>query len=897
MAGMHAPQSFAKRQSLRDRLDRIQYEEDEEAQMTMRFQLMEELDEDYAESKVFREHAPATQSRWMNNIDPDTLSEDEQTKKLFPPDSKALAYQLSLFVTYAFRESLPRSRAAGSIQIRTLVSYRDSMLYWANFYYQLREEALPRAKIFNSMVKSMRHVQHKYGDPLLSKEKPWLGLAELRQLLDHETITNRSIEVSEQHQLLWCIGRVTALRAGSLVLSGKYARVDPLTWRSLEFTLGAEPGQFDVRLTLDHIDIKQKEDTVVRPEAPISHRLVIRMPGPQAHNLVFSPAHRLLVIALRRGILESIETIDDLLAWDLNVISIEESHLDDPVFCASVPKGEAIDLRRPMRAHAVTEYLQRRGYQLGYSIPLTWYAIRRRAATDMARRIGAAATRIFLGHTPDSQTLERYYLNFTETIDNISTLLDQTIQPGGHSSARAAVWAPLALGRIDDENLLRIRGLALTQLTQRLILADLDGPGKNTPAAGLKQYRRRVRRFAQQQLVAKEAEWQRKNVTRTGLQQRVAALEASQFASEVLSKALDDMHSDRSMWTNPIGDANSAEEALDDPADEDGSLFVTARRDPVEPELDAEPDLESTLVDRLAKDLEVDESGAITLAVDTEPDTEASKGQALNDIAFVDLARSAMQLWLDNSLSQHMKWSQGDKKCPVCQDDDTVTVKQAMHEYGSADKLEAHLDSHFHHPVSKWRRTVERQMRTSDGLFGCPFCHQLKKPTAFKTVLGVLKHVVDSSRLTDGRPHDELKAQEGFYDEEFANALNLGPTARSVQKYMARSVEKLSDLNVDTSPEHQLLAPAPYHNSKTIVRGSHPSNLLPARYQLQVQSGPPEVPSAQDAVPPHLRGIVATGYMDTTLRQMPLHFRDDVMMTNYIRSQEEAEEDQEMEGR
>lgn len=46
--------------------------------------------------------------------------------------------------------------------------------------------------------------------------KPFVGLEELRQLIDHELISNRCAELSEEHQLAWCIGRVTAVRPGSI---------------------------------------------------------------------------------------------------------------------------------------------------------------------------------------------------------------------------------------------------------------------------------------------------------------------------------------------------------------------------------------------------------------------------------------------------------------------------------------------------------------------------------------------------------------------------------------------------------------------------------------------------------------------------------------------------------
>jgi len=131
------------------------------------------------------------------------------------------------------------------------------------------------------MVQAVRYVQSKYGDKQPSKEKTWLGLAELRQLLDHEAIHNRCIELSEEHQVLWCIGRFTALRPGSLCPSNKYGRTKPLTWRNFSFAYGKEPGMFDVRLILDRINIKRSNDPLVAGMGPTSHAPAIRMTSPE----------------------------------------------------------------------------------------------------------------------------------------------------------------------------------------------------------------------------------------------------------------------------------------------------------------------------------------------------------------------------------------------------------------------------------------------------------------------------------------------------------------------------------------------------------------------------------------------------------------------------------------
>lgn len=319
-----------------------------------------------------------------------------------------------------------------------------------------------------------------------------------------------------------------------------------------------------------------------------------------------------------------------------------------------------------MKAHAMTEYLQRRGHQVGYTSPISWYSIRRRAATDMATRIGLQATRIFLGHTPDSQALERYYLNMVDTLDNMGVLTDQRIQVGGHALGLTSTWAPLALGKLDEAAMQRSRGSALGQMTRRLILADPDPP-ENPTAAELKNYRRRARRYAAQHLVDTENEWQRQHISKQDMDQRRSALNASAFANEVLRRALDAMQGiDRSDWTKNTGSPDDADIA-EDQVDDEGQVFI-GPEDPLNQPSDEEEDMEEVL----QRDAEFDEEGAIELTIGNEVDVEAEGSGNLQDVPYAELARSFMELLLDNTMTRHANWSQQDKRCPLCLDDDTV---------------------------------------------------------------------------------------------------------------------------------------------------------------------------------------------------------------------------------
>ncbi|KAK1056354.1 hypothetical protein LTR74_014961 [Friedmanniomyces endolithicus] len=370
--------------------------------------------------------------------------------------------------------------------------------------------------------------------------------------------------------------------------------------------------------------------------------------GPEPGNLIFTPAHRLLVIAIRRGLPNGVHTIDELLASPGNLISIDVAHLNDSIFYRGKEKGDALDYSKTLTSTALTVYLQRRGKAVGYTMNISWYSIRRRAATDMVHWIGMAYTRILLGHFPDSKTLERHYLNLTETLDQMGVLLEQPIA----TDETRRMWAPLALNKLTvltNANLQRTRGQALTQMTRRLILADPNPPGDMSPRS-LKNHRRNARRIAEEQLFSLEAEKQRTTFSRADMDARLAGLRASSFADEVLRRAVEVVEADG------IGDGGSGrlENEAADAEDPEGRLFVggdqTGKDDsPAEPEEDLE-----RAVARLGNDLPRDRDGAIIAALEDdnrEMDVEDATSDPVRDTRCRDLAKSMMELLLDNTLS------------------------------------------------------------------------------------------------------------------------------------------------------------------------------------------------------------------------------------------------------
>lgn len=144
-----------------------------------------------------------------------------------------------------------------------------------------------------------------------------------------------------------------------------------------------------------------------------SNRLEFNCLGPRTvEEVMYSIPHRILAIALRRGILADYDDLDSLLKYGKDAlinINFKEEALELPVILAAMPKGTDLLPNKPGAAHGISDYIQRIALSLGFPPGLTHYAWRRSAATNMARTIGTEATREMMGHTPDSRALESSY--------------------------------------------------------------------------------------------------------------------------------------------------------------------------------------------------------------------------------------------------------------------------------------------------------------------------------------------------------------------------------------------------------------------------------------------------------------------------------------------------------
>jgi hypothetical protein len=93
--------------------------------------------------------------------------------------------------------------------------------------------------MFNELTKALASAAKQYG--LISTNliaKSYVGLAELRQLIDLDTISSPNIDIAEGHHLAWCIGRICAVRPGSVgpTDATRERSMMYLTWRDVDIT-------------------------------------------------------------------------------------------------------------------------------------------------------------------------------------------------------------------------------------------------------------------------------------------------------------------------------------------------------------------------------------------------------------------------------------------------------------------------------------------------------------------------------------------------------------------------------------------------------------------------------------------------------------------------------------
>lgn len=548
-----------------------------------------------------------------------------------------------------------------------------------------------------------------------------------------------------------------------------------------------------------------------------------------------SAPHRILTIAFRRGILEGIETLDELFRGQQKNIIIKKEYLDKPILVASGARGLSIDLNKALPSERLTEYLRLRGQKIGLTSSITFYSLRRKAAQQLSKTVGPEMAQAIMAHDPKSTVLEEYYTA------NRTTLLDLTalaLNEDGASTMLDHQQEALAITRLGGEQLQKM-GPMLNMIFDELRETDDDYPHDGSSA--VKKNRDRVLRRAAFRSVMRDLveEASRKlTIDETNLRVEEIQSMSHEFNQRVLAHAKEYIVA----RSNPRAGDESPMIAENDPLSTPDINLDQTFEEPLTAN-DHEPDAE----DQFA--LQIDEGQE----VETYPDEITDVRDELSSLEYATAARAAMEVWLSVGTDINSQFGQKQYHgrmvfCQLCQEDETVDDEMKAKEYHPS-KIQRHRDSEFH---SAFRKLIRRaQIRARDeGLDGvqCEICAAIAPNhitiPVHATVKTLTRHIETSTSMllyaedrdlawwTDlphqdqlFTAHERLKRDLGWYEENFRGDLKYKAACKAAEE--ARRLRKLAenDKSLRFADLKRLQRPIPVPGYPGIQFGSAPGEL------------------------------------------------------------------------
>ncbi|SMQ56060.1 unnamed protein product [Zymoseptoria tritici ST99CH_3D7] len=235
-----------------------------------------------------------------------------------------------------------------------------------------------------------------------------------------------------------------------------------------------------------------------------------------------------------------------------------------------------------------------------------------------------------------------------------------------------------------------------------------------------------------------------------------------------------------------------------------------------------------------------------------------------------------MEMPMNNSVNDvEIPWSESDRTCPDCFEDETVSVQKKAFEYRDEGDFLNHLDGNFHTAEKKFERAAEgRHSENPDEGYICILCEQSKEDrlhhlqdgkvptTKFPNLHRLMAHIRSSTADTDGRKHDELKTLAGFYDRALAPRKDSHTEIKAAQA-REKDLEKMGIKVVKMRPAFGI-DPYPHPHMPGLVRGMPHRDGIPAKFETSLQYGATSVSvgiplkfatSLQYGAPPTTSGI------------------------------------------
>ncbi|KAJ7037687.1 hypothetical protein C8F04DRAFT_1328615, partial [Mycena alexandri] len=154
-------------------------------------------------------------------------------------------------------------------------------------------------------------------------------------------------------------------------------------------------------------------------------------PATRPDNVIFEVAPPLLLLALHRGIIKGVTTLDELLACRNFRLEWEDWALDQPIFLRGKIGGHpGCQSGVAMRAKGITEALATVGRAVGLaqcSIDFESYDLRRNFGDEIEENYGEAGAQIGLTHTKNSRTFGTNYGRQSANLDGSGAVLHEDL--------------------------------------------------------------------------------------------------------------------------------------------------------------------------------------------------------------------------------------------------------------------------------------------------------------------------------------------------------------------------------------------------------------------------------------------------------------------------------------
>lgn len=305
-----------------------------------------------------------------------------------------------LYLIHCVRNTRPRRLRDQRPGIAAIMARRSSMCFWMH---KKMEEPVPSWKFMAATDQAIQYAAAKFGISKARERKRYFGRFELRELIDFDMARTLNVPLAEVHHLAWCLGCVCGVRPGSMGWATR--REDQyLQWKDVEIvrSTGAHKGMFTTKITFRHL--KRGRDNM----SYANGLAMTIMPPMDPSNIPLSATYRMLIMLLRRGLLRDYTTPEELFGGDDVHIRIKDDALDLPILVSGTPRGLGVT-DKPLSSQNLSQYLMLRGRRCGYGEHCTMYAWRNQAGNQVHHATDRDTARLFMGHTPESRTYEKYY--------------------------------------------------------------------------------------------------------------------------------------------------------------------------------------------------------------------------------------------------------------------------------------------------------------------------------------------------------------------------------------------------------------------------------------------------------------------------------------------------------